>query len=436
MQATWTPLRIASDKVTSKEYFYRLISRYLSVYIQPQNSVAQIDPPSAVLGGVFKNMKFLFSGLPPANPDFKEAQILSGFDELKKLRPDYIVLDGNVHFAKDPRAFLDKIREASASSTRLLIIHYSAPGRPAREELFDILNLSNFEPVFAESKIIFPVHVPFISDFVNRYLAPLPCFRRLGTVGVLVARPVTSRAGEDLAASVVVPARNESGNIENIVNRVPKMGSKDELIFVEGHSTDDTWSRIQEIKRIYGASRNIKIAQQDGKGKGDAVRKGFQIASGDILMILDADLTAPPETLPLFYRAVAGGEADFINGTRLVYPMEKGAMRFLNFIGNKFFARAVSFILGQKLTDTLCGTKVLSREHYERIAASRDFFGDFDPFGDFDLIFGASRMGLKIKEIPVNYKNRTYGTTNISRARDAVKLLLMLLRGAGKIKFV
>jgi glycosyltransferase involved in cell wall biosynthesis len=233
-----------------------------------------------------------------------------------------------------------------------------------------------------------------------------------------------------------VPARNESGNIDDILVRCPMMGPQDEIIFVEGNSTDDTWERIQQAERGYKGAHRLILAQQKGKGKGDAVRQGFELATKAILMILDADLTTPPEELPKFYNAIAGNKAEFVNGSRLVYPMEKEAMRFFNILANKFFAVAFSFVLGQRFKDTLCGTKVLWRAHYKRLAATREFFGDFDPFGDFDLLFGAARMGLKIVEIPVHYHERTYGTTNIQRWRHGWILLRMLTFAARHMKFL
>ncbi|MEP6607077.1 MAG: glycosyltransferase family 2 protein [Burkholderiaceae bacterium] len=233
-----------------------------------------------------------------------------------------------------------------------------------------------------------------------------------------------------------MPARNEAGNIEAIVNRLPPMGPDDELIFVEGGSKDDTWARICAAKARYQGIKSIVIAQQEGKGKGDAVRKGFALARNEILMILDADLTVPPEDLPKFYAAISSGKGEFINGSRLVYPMERRAMRFLNLVANKFFAMAFSFVLGQRLKDTLCGTKVISRDNYRRLARHRAYFGEFDPFGDFDLLFGAARMALHLIEIPIAYRERTYGETNISRWRHGALLVAMLSVAARRLKFI
>jgi len=254
---------------------------------------------------------------------------------------------------------------------------------------------------------------------------------------MIVARPIATQ--EDLpvspAVSVIVPARNEAGNIRPILARVPEMGSGTELIFVEGHSTDNTAREVESAIAAH-PTRRVRLLTQEGSGKGDAVRLGFAEASGQVLMILDADLTVPPEDLPRFYEALRSGKCEFANGVRLVYPMEKEAMRFLNLLGNKFFSLAFSWLLGQPIKDTLCGTKALWRGDYEKIAANRSYFGDFDPFGDFDLHFGAAKLNLKILEVPIRYRERTYGSTNISRWRHGALLLRMVLFAIRRIKFV
>jgi glycosyltransferase involved in cell wall biosynthesis len=236
--------------------------------------------------------------------------------------------------------------------------------------------------------------------------------------------------------SVVVPTRNEAGNVAAAIERTPVMGSSTELIFVEGGSSDGTWETIQKAMQNYQGPLKLSAYQQTGKGKGDAVRLGFGKASGDVLMILDADLTVPPEELPVFYEVIARGLGDFVQGTRLVYPMQPGAMRFFNRIGNHAFSHLFTYLLQQPIKDTLCGTKVLRRRDYERLAAARHVFGDFDPFGDFDLIFGAARLNLKIVEIPVRYQERLYGSTNISRWKHGWLLLKMSAVAASKLKYV
>ncbi len=302
------------------------------------------------------------------------------------------------------------------------------------ERLFD---LADFEVIRSGRFCLFPVYIPFASAFVNRYLAHLPLVRRLSAIEYIIARPHPRRKREDSrpSVSVVIPARNESGNIQAALERMPRFPGKLEVIFVEGNSTDDTWKVIQET-----ASRSwpfkVITARQEGKGKGDAVRKGFSIATGDLLMILDADLTVPPETLGKFYHVLAHRTTEYVQGTRLVYPMESEAMRPLNWLGNKGFGMILSALLGQRFSDTLCGTKCLWRKDYEQLAAGRSYFGDFDPFGDFDLIFGAAKLNLKMQEIPIHYKNRTYGETNINRIRDGWLLIRMCTFAAKKLYFI
>ena len=231
------------------------------------------------------------------------------------------------------------------------------------------------------------------------------------------------------------PCRNEKGNIREAVARTPVMGAGTELIFVDGSSNDGTVEEIEAVMREYKGPLELKLVHQgDGKGKGDAVRKGYAAASYPVLMILDSDLTVPPEDLPKFYRALVAGKGEFINGVRLVYPMEGEAMRFLNLLGNKFFSLALSWLLEQPIKDSLCGTKVLYREAYDRIADNRSFFGDFDPFGDFDLLFGAARLNLKIVDLPVRYRARTYGDTKISRFSHGWLLLKMTAFGFKKLR--
>jgi glycosyltransferase involved in cell wall biosynthesis len=279
--------------------------------------------------------------------------------------------------------------------------------------------------------------VPFralgVGTFLNRWLAPF--LQWFCLTSCFVAGREQASSSRPLTVSVVIPARNEAGNIEAAVLRTPDMGAGTELIFVEGHSRDNTWETIQRVASAY-PHRKITILQQTGKGKGDAVRAGFAAANGDVLMILDADLTMPPEELPKFYDILVSGRAEFANGVRLVYPMDEKAMQFLNLCANKAFGLIFTSLLGQSVKDTLCGTKVLRRSHYDRIAANRAYFGDFDPFGDFDLLFGAAKLNLAIADVPIRYRERTYGTTNIQRWRHGVLLLRMVWFAARKLKFV
>lgn len=285
--------------------------------------------------------------------------------------------------------------------------------------------------------MLFPVYIPIISKLLNKYLAKIWPFKYFCLSHFIIARfnSMSNIINDNPSVSIIVPARNEEGHIEQIFERVPEIGSFTELIFVEGNSSDNTYKKIEECIKKYPEKRS-SLYKQSGKGKGDAVRLGFEKAKGDILMILDADITVPPEILPRFYDAIVSGKGEFINGVRLVYPMEDNAMRFFNLIGNKFFSFAFSWLLNQKIKDTLCGTKVLKKSDYENIIRNRNYFGEFDPFGDFDLLFGAAKLNLKIIDLPIRYGQRLYGTTNIQRWKHGWLLLKMVLFAAKKIKFI
>ncbi|MCF6290510.1 MAG: bifunctional class I SAM-dependent methyltransferase/glycosyltransferase family 2 protein [Desulfobacterales bacterium] len=317
-------------------------------------------------------------------------------------------------------------------------------------DIENLLALNGFEVIKKGERLLFPKRIPILARLVNTYLARLPLVRKLCLGTYLVARPrPETRPPRDYSVTVVIPCRNERGNIRAAVARIPEMGSHTEIIFVDGNSSDGTVEEIEAVIKEYRDRREIKLLHQvepgsdNGSGhgrmlklgKGDAVRKGFAAASGEILMILDADLTVPPEDLPKFYQALQEGHGELINGTRLVYPMEKEAMRFLNKLGNKFFSMLFTWFLDQRIKDTLCGTKVLFKKDYDKIAENRSFFGDFDPFGDFDLLFGAVKQNLKIVEVPIRYRERTYGDIKIDRFRHGLLLLKMSFVAMKKLKF-
>ena len=301
-------------------------------------------------------------------------------------------------------------------------------------DITNLLYLAGYDIIKAERRMLIPRSIPILSSILNKFIATLPGIRLLCLSIYLVAKPTHSVCHQkEFSTSVVIPCLNEKGHIEDAISRLPEFGSAQEIIFIDGHSTDGTQEEIQRIIQA-NPQKNIRFMVQDGKGKGDAVRKAFKSAVGDILMILDADLTVPPEDLPKFYRALVDGKGDFINGCRLIYTMEDHAMRSLNVLGNKFFASAFSWLLNQRIKDTLCGTKVLFKKDYDRIVAGRSYFGNFDPFGDFDLIFGASKLNLKIVELPIKYRERSYGHTNISRFRHGWLLLKMTIFAFFKLK--
>jgi hypothetical protein len=307
----------------------------------------------------------------------------------------------------------------------------------SHSDFHNLFSITGLEMIRFEDRLLLPLQVPGLAPLVNRYLAKLPLVQRFSLYRLYaLRRRDATPAARPLSVSVVVPTRNEAGNVTAAIERTPSMGSSTELIFVEGGSTDGTWEMIENAIKEYRGPLKLSAYQQTGKGKGDAVRLGFAKATGDVLMILDADLTVPPEELPVFYDVIARGLGDFVQGTRLVYPMQPGAMRFFNRVGNQAFSHLFTYLLQQPIKDTLCGTKVLRRRDYERLAAARHVFGDFDPFGDFDLIFGAARLNLKIVEIPVRYRERLYGSTNISRWKHGWLLLKMSAVAASKLKYV
>ena len=305
-------------------------------------------------------------------------------------------------------------------------------------EADNLLKQSGFEVVKHIDGILIPFYIPLLSHAVNRFVAPLPFFRAFAIVRLSVARPVEPTSEEQPSVSVIIPARNESGNIRPILQRLPRFTSRLEVIFVEGNSTDDTWKQILNCIRDEDLVQGLTVGayQQAGVGKGDAVRTGFAAAQGDILAILDADISVPPEELPRFIELVASNYCDLANGSRLVYPMERRAMRFLNLLGNWLFGVVFSYLIGQQVRDTLCGTKVLKRDLYWSIAANREQLGTLDPFGDFDLLLGAAKLNQKISDVPVHYCERTYGSTNISRFRHGMLLINMTFRAALQLKFV
>ena len=393
------------------------------------------------------------------NPDLNFLN--SPIEELRELPspdPDYIVMSMLLDEVYDIQHIVGQVRGWCAPTTRLLIVTYSRLWRPfirlaeflhvkARsegenyvpwDEIENMIALEGFEVTKRLDGLLMPLRIPLLSAFVNRWIAPLPIIRAFCLIRITVARPMMRGTKPVNSVSVVVAARNESGNIRELIERTPMLAQTQELIFVEGHSTDDTWTVIQEAVADLQDTTPMRLIcmQQPGKGKADAVRMGFDHATGEVLMILDADLSVPPEELPQFVRALEEDRCEFANGSRLVYPMDAKAMRFLNLLGNKFFGYLFSFLLGQSVRDTLCGTKVLRRADYERIVDNRDFFGDFDPFGDFDLLFGASRLNLKIRDLPVHYKERTYGETNISRFSHGWLLIRMSNVAAARLKFV
>jgi len=366
---------------------------------------------------------------------------------------DVIVLSDTIGTLEDCQATFERLHGLCTPDTRLVVAYYSRLWEPVLRvgeligqkmpilqqnwlstgDIANLLRLADFDVIKREWRQLLPTRLLGLGTLVNSYIAPWPVIRRACLRNYVVARSMKALTRRALSATVLIPCRNERGNIEAAVTRLPRFCDDIELLFVEGHSRDGT---LEEIRRVMAAhpDRDIKVLRQNGTGKGDAVRTGFAAARGDVLMILDADLTMPPEWMPKFYEALVSGKGEFINGTRLAYPMENEAMQLLNHIANRVFSWLFTWLLNQRFTDTLCGTKVLTRKHYLSIAANRGYFGDFDPFGDFDLIFGAAKLNLKVIEVPVAYASRTYGKTQISRFRHGWLLLRMVAFAFRKLK--
>jgi SAM-dependent methyltransferase len=368
---------------------------------------------------------------------------------------DLIVIIDTLGVIEDIQALFEKLHPLCVRQTRLVIAYYSHLWQPflslaeklgrrmpqpaqnviSPADMRALAELGGFESVKSEQRLLSPFWFLGIGRLINRYLSPLPIIRNLCLRHYVVARSTRTIDGDIRSASIIVPARNEAGNIEAAVQRVPAFCDDIEIIFVEGHSNDETLAEIKRVRAAY-PNKDIQVLVQTGEGKADAVFLGFDRARGEVLMILDADLTMPPEQLPKFWEAMRSGKGEFINGSRLVYPMEHQAMRFLNLVANKAFSLIFTWLLNQRVTDTLCGTKVIRRSDYHRLKAQSEYFGNFDPFGDFALIFGASKLNLKVVEIPIRYANRVYGETQISRFRHGIMLVKMVMFAFLKIKAI
>jgi len=367
---------------------------------------------------------------------------------------DYVIVSASNLQADDVQKLFESIRPHCSPSTRLVVDWHCYVWEPllgiarrlgllasedfvnrlSTENVTNFLQLAGFEVITSGKGLLSPLYIPGFSWLLNNIVSLLPGVRRMNLLRWMVARKQqVVEQPVDRSVSVVIICRNEQGNIEAAVQRCPVMGSSTELVFAEGHSTDGTLEEIYRVQKLY-PEKNIKVVVQTGKGKADAVRAGFEAAQGEILMILDGDLTVMPEELPKFYDALVSRRGDFINGSRLIYGMEPGAMQRANFVANHGFGVLISWIMGQRVTDTLCGTKVLYKKDYERIVKGRPFFGLIDPFGDFDLLFGAARLHSKIVDIPVHYKSRSYGITKIRRWHHGCILLKMTMHALRKCR--
>ncbi len=370
---------------------------------------------------------------------------------------DYVTLVNVVGEMCDIGAALRQIHRHCSPHTRLIVVQYSflwepicriaarlglkldnpTPNWLSPRELAGVLHLAGFEAVRQGHTMPLPIRVPGLNRLFNSVLGRLHGFRAIGFLSYVVARPVMPcESPERYTCSVVVPCRNEEDNIDGLVERIPEMGAGTEIIFVDDQSTDRTVERIQAAAASR-PDRRIKLIKGPGRGKGAACRAGFAQAAGDVFMILDADMTVMPEELPAFFDAITTGKGEFINGSRLVYPLENQAMRPLNILGNKMFAMLFSLLLEQRIRDTLCGTKVVWARDYPKLMAARQYLESCDVWGDYDWIFGAAKNNLKIVELPVHYRERVAGTTKMTRRlRNAWVMLKMCGVALRKLRWI
>lgn len=463
---SWTHLKQIRDHYEASSppsnltnQYHRILARYYEALIPPEASILEIGCGTADLLRYLPNQDI--TGIDLSEKQIERAKmvlpkgkfmVMAGEElDIPDRKFDVIILSETLNHAEDIQKVLENAAKCAHDKTRLICNIFSSLWRPviqaskktglhnspeyswiSPDDLKNMMSLSGWEVFKSQPRILYPLQTILIERLFNRWFAPLLPFACM--TNFFVAR-LKKRERQEFSVSIIVPARNEAGNIENAILRTPNFGTHQEFIFIEGGSSDNTFEKILEVKDKY-PDCDIKVMKQSKKGKANAVQEAFEVAGGELFMILDADLTMPPEDLPKYYEAIASGEAEFANGVRLVYPMEGKAMRFLNMCANKAFSILFSWVLTQPVKDTLCGTKVLHRDDYAAIVKNRSFFGEFDPYGDFDLIFGAEKLNMKIVDIPIRYRDRVYGDTNINRWSGGWLLLKMLVFAARKLKFI
>jgi SAM-dependent methyltransferase len=448
--------------IQKNRYYNNLLNSFLRFLVLPDSNILEIGCGTGQLLNALKPKNG--TGIDISKEMIKIASskyehlnfiVADAHDFSIPIKFDYIILSNIIGYFDDVQQVFKNIRKNCTKRTRIIITYYNFLWEPilkfaeklklkmkepltnwlSRKDIENLLYLEGYDVVKEGELVLFPKFIPIFSTILNRYIARLPFIRKFCVESYIVARPFCLEKRE-YSCAVIIPARNEAGNIENVIKNMPRLGKHTEIIFVEGHSTDKTLKEIKRVQQKYFKEWDIRYYVQPEEGKADAVRKGFEEAKSDILFILDADLTVPPKDLLKFYSAISSNKGEFINGSRLVYTIKKESMRALNLVGNKFFSLVFSWILDQRFKDTLCGTKVLFKKDHEKMKDIRKYLGEFDPFGDFDLIFGASLLNLKFVEIPIRYQERKYGRTNISRFKHGWLLLKMCFFAMRKIKFV
>ncbi len=438
-------------------YHNRCLGKILDHIIEPGKRVICYGHAFPAARGVrpARGLEVLSRPRAPASPGWLRLAADSERPPLREYIPDYILYLNTLDRIFDLENSFRSSRALADRHTRLVIIHRNWIWRPlfaaaarlgwgpdrerrawlSRRDVVNMLHLAGFRIVKSYSDILIPVGIPIVSELINRWIARLPGIHRLGLVQVLVAR-IAEPDPRDYSVSIVIPCRNEKGNIAAAVERIPELGSRTEIIFVDDNSSDGTAEEVREwIPRR--PDRDIKLEASDGQGKAQAVWTGFDRATGEVLIILDADLTVPPEELTKFYRALAAGRGEMINGSRLIYPIEGEAMRGLNIVGNRLFSGLLSYLLGQRIKDTLCGTKALFARDFRRLRERcLEKWGIEDRWGDFELLFGASRLNLEIVDVPVHYLERIFGATKMKKVfSHGWRMLRMSLKAMVRLKY-
>ena len=453
--------------INRNRYYYRLLSRLLRFIVEPDKSVLAIRCGTAKLlkaarprrGKGVDISEEILGIARRRNPPFEFARGFPDKDEFHELfsadeKFDYILFH-EIGDTVDVLRALHNLKPRCARHTRLVIINYNHLWEPlvsfaewlgmkvprteqnwlSLADIRNLLRLAGFEALETHRIVLLPKYVPVLSTLLNRFVARLPLLSKLCMTQVVVARllpPPIKPA--NLSVSVIVPCKDERGNIEDAVRRMPQLGRDTEIIFCDDRSTDGTPEEVMRVRETY-PQRNVRLEYGPGVCKSKNVWTGFNAAKGDILMILDADLTTMPEELSYFMGVIASGQAEFVNGSRLIYPVPKGAMHGANMLGNKFFSLAFTYLLGQRVKDTLCGTKVLWRSDWERIKPMLGSWGTEDRWGDYELLFGAAKLNLKILDLPVHYQERIYGTTKMTKVlRNGLIMLKMCWYGFLKLK--
>jgi len=430
-----------SKWIRANKYFYGRVQRLLRFIVEPGKRVLELrcetgDFLASTKPNYGVGVEISDAMLACAKAEHPELNFVKSDPEELDLHEsfDYIVFDHIFDTVDILRAF-DRVRAHCTPDTRLIIINYNQFWQPilelatrlrlrsrfvepnwvSEDDIRGFLRLAGFRPVRKHRLLLFPKYFPLLSTFFNDFLARLPGIRRLCLMQVMVARPVAQpQQASDVTVSVIVPCRNEAGNIRHAAERIPDMGRHTEILFCDDKSTDGTADEVRRMQHLY-PEKDIRLVDGPGICKAENVWAGFRAARGDVLMILDADLTVMPEELPFFFRAIVEGQGGFINGSRLVYPMQELAMKFANILGNKFFSQVFSFLLDQRIKDTLCGTKVLWRKDWLRLQPLIGSWGIRDLWGDYELLFGASKLHLDIVEIPVHYQERIHGVTKMTK---------------------